>query len=941
MVEPPHTAKLRGLASGRSGVALALWGEPGIGKTYLARRILEALPFPGYTLEAGLPPAHWLRRLPPAQLPLWAQRLWQQVLEGQALEDKALVDLLGTWLAARAPAVLWVEDLHQSAWREVWELLAVRVRQLRGVGLLATSRSCPAPSFTSQRVRPLEKSGLAQLLPGLPPEAYEWIYRHSRGNPLFTLEYARSLQRQGCLWWSEGRWCWYEPNPGLRHPVTLEGVVSQALQPVWASRPQAETLLALGLSGPLDDRAALARALGYAPEDLEQHIRALEGLGLLREGQPFHPLLVEVAVREDPALGQSVARRLLLRLPEPPPALLAAARLQPEEAVLWLERGVASAQALAPLGGQLEDAPTLLRVARALAHLPNQALPIARKAYRLALDASATLPEGQTCLEARELLIELLLEVRSLDEARTLLETAPAPPKRLWARLLFEERRFEELVALWHGEEPSESDLRLLCAALQALGRAEEAQALCTHRLARCTGAKAGFIWHALGNLHTHQAQYAAAARAYERALEAFGPENRAALGIRLNLVYVYECLGETERALEAAQDLVRRTAEWGLTNRHFDARQKLARVLITLERLEEAEAQLLALREELLRLDEPVILAFVEGNLAEILRHRNPSAALWHARQAVSAAQRSKDPFALGYALNCAALSEAIHGDPELALRRAEEARHLAQRTQRAGSLAGALLAGGIAHLRAGREAQARADLAEAERIFAAVGNPRGLEEVRRWLEGKEIYTPPAALRLEVLGPTRLGGVPLSAKLEALLLHLLEARIQGREGCSLPELLDALYPGLDEPQARHALHQLIYRARRRFGNGLICQVPQGYALGAVTSDAEEFLREPNPHLWRGSYPGDGFVRAQLIERLRHLVERVIQADPLEAERLARLLVEMEPYDDQAWDLLLRAVPPSIRQAVHREACRRFREVGQAFPPMDAVIPRQ
>jgi MoxR-like ATPase len=68
-MEPPHIAKLRGLASGRSGVALALWGEPGIGKSHLARRILEALPFPGYALEAGLPPSHWLRWLPPAQLP--------------------------------------------------------------------------------------------------------------------------------------------------------------------------------------------------------------------------------------------------------------------------------------------------------------------------------------------------------------------------------------------------------------------------------------------------------------------------------------------------------------------------------------------------------------------------------------------------------------------------------------------------------------------------------------------------------------------------------------------------------------------------------------------------------------------------------------------------------------------------------------------------------
>jgi hypothetical protein len=331
-------------------VALALWGEPGIGKSHLARRILEA---------------------------------------------KALVDLLGTWLSARAPVVLLVEDLYHSAWREVWELLAVRVRRLRRVGLVVTSRTRPSPSFTPHRVRPLEKPELAQLLPSLPPEAYEWIYRHSRGNPLFALEYARLLQRQGHLWLSEGRWCRREPGPDPGYPVALEAVLSVALQPVWGSRPVATTLLALGLSGVWDDRAALARALGYAPEDLEEHMRALEDLGLLREGRPFHLLLVEVAVREDPALARSVARRLLSQLRDPPPALLATARLQPEAAD-WLERGGPGAQVLAATAGLLEDAPALLRVARALAHLPAQTLPIARKAYRLAL---AT--EEPTCAEAR------------------------------------------------------------------------------------------------------------------------------------------------------------------------------------------------------------------------------------------------------------------------------------------------------------------------------------------------------------------------------------------------------------------------------------------------------------------------------------------------------------------------------------------------------------
>lgn len=90
---------------------------------------------------------------------------------------------------------------------------------------------------------------MARLLPGLPVEAVDLIHGKSRGNPLFALEYARLLRRQGHLWQGEGGWYWREPGPDPAHPTLLEAVLSVALQPVWPSRGRGEVLLALGSPG--------------------------------------------------------------------------------------------------------------------------------------------------------------------------------------------------------------------------------------------------------------------------------------------------------------------------------------------------------------------------------------------------------------------------------------------------------------------------------------------------------------------------------------------------------------------------------------------------------------------------------------------------------------------------------------------------------------------
>ena len=112
--------------------------------------------------------------------------------------------------------------------------------------------------------------------------------------------------------------------------------------------------------------------------------------------------------------------------------------------------------------------------------------------------------------------------------------------------------------------------------------------------------------------------------------------------------------------------------------------------------------------------------------------------------------------------------------------------------------------------------------------------------------------------------------------------------RIAGRFGLSQLEPTDALYPDAHEGDAARSLQQLEFQTRKCLGASLPIRCGDGYALGAVTSDAEAFLETDDTRLWRGSYlanagTGDEVVAGALHHALRMRMEASLEAEPAEA----------------------------------------------------------
>ena len=179
--------------------------------------------------------------------------------------------------------------------------------------------------------------------------------------------------------------------------------------------------------------------------------------------------------------------------------------------------------------------------------------------------------------------------------------------------------------------------------------------------------------------------------------------------------------------------------------------------------------------------------------------------------------------------------------------------------------------------------------------------------------------------------------------KRKELLALLLEARIAGHPELSRLELTNALYPGFEETEGVAGLKNLTYQVRQALGAGCIATTPGGYALGAVTSDAEAFLRDGDTGLWRGAYLEDvevavrgERVRDALYTSLQERAHDLLERDPLESARLGRVLLEADPYDQATLRFTLEALRCSRNhrglQRVYSEASARMLEVGEVLP---------
>lgn len=502
--------RLKSVVLKRVGLALALTGEPGIGKTHLAQQLLRETPCRSFSFRALTPLSTWLRGLPhPDRLPAWAEPLLLKLQKGEALDGQRTAEALGAWLAALAPVVLYLEDIHEASPEGLeWvQALAALTLRTKGVALLVTSRNPPPEPFEAYRLMPLSPEASQRLLEAemgshLPSAALTWIYERAQGNPLFSLEYLRYLARQGFLW-SDGRqWHWRPPEVGTL-PLTVEALLEQWLREVARTPTLRQALESKALLGPGADPGVWARVAELSLEELRMAQMALRRQGVLGDEELAHPLYQEVILRGLlPPQRRAYAQRALeaLKVENPGAAVefLQEAGIDRKAAMDLLNRAAQSAKA----------AGNVLQVARLQARMVAYADPDERG--RLALEAAQIL-QHHHLQEARRLTevvlqsptassqavylhAHLMARLGSFPDLQRLLAGLPRPLREqidLHALSISTHNiagNHQTALEIWnaHSElhtNPTLELLRAVAASALACGQMEQAQALCAKGL--------------------------------------------------------------------------------------------------------------------------------------------------------------------------------------------------------------------------------------------------------------------------------------------------------------------------------------------------------------------------------------------------------------------------------------------------------------------------
>jgi tetratricopeptide (TPR) repeat protein len=198
---------------------------------------------------------------------------------------------------------------------------------------------------------------------------------------------------------------------------------------------------------------------------------------------------------------------------------------------------------------------------------------------------------------------------------------------------------------------------------------------------------------------------------------------------------------------------------------------------------------------------------------------------------------------------------------------------------------------------------------------------------------------------RLEVLGTMQISSAGVISavkgqKRKELLAVLLEARIAGRSEVKTLELIDALYPHSLEEEAQVSLRQTVFKTRAAHGGSIISTTANGYALGGISSDAEEFLATKNTQLWRGTY-FDGLsaseeIREMLTWACQNQSQHILETNPKEVARVMRILLESDPYDLVTLKMACNALRSDNNhrtlQRVYSDTRAKLLEVGEVLP---------
>lgn len=1013
MALPPLLQRLQRVRSRRAGLALAIWGEAGVGKSHLLTRLSSALPFGLLKLHASVPLAELAQAIPAGpRLPTWVARNLERLRAGQhASPGPTLIAAL----SAMAPVALALEDLHEAEPERsvLVEELAAVVRRSRGVALLTSSRHPPSTAFDGLRLLPLEPAGSEALLQnhagaGLPPEATAWIYARAKGNALFSLAYFRLLADTGHLWNDGRRWRWRAPA-GEPMPLTVEALIEMQLSPLLLDQTLAKVIRSRAVLAHGVSDGAWAEVAGLPRPTWLQARAALERAGVI-VGEAFvHPLYGEVVLRSLPEdEHRSMARTALAALDHDPTAAVAyleAAGLDAEERSQRYLAAEAAARAAS-------DAPAAARhlakaaecaegeASGALALGAAQALmgvDIERAAH-FAERAASRLSDPSEALRSWSLALATL---GRHQEAQVVLGRMPGPflqsldgfQHRI--ALLYTSARHQDLLVLWranpslHGACDVTTVHRIIGSYI-ACGQLDDATSLVSARTADdgLSHADRAELEEMHSRLCFFHGDYAKAKMHIDEALRLVPdalPQKRA--GWLRNRAVMLQCLAEVHESMPDLEEALSAFAEAGnsiyyaqtlvmISHAHFECGDYDR----TQERLEEA-------LDIFRRVDPQPFHINALALLVEVCVHRDSAPHRFLARKYADEAVAVCSELGDAESEAVTALLLASVAQEHEALKRADEA--LGKWLEQGGTPEGTLNAYVLrakALERAGRPEEALRALdrakelarehgliGEEHKVGLNVDRLRGdrASAMRRlaWFEDRGLghganlalraFPAPAGasapavktpvLWLQVLGPMQMAGEGGSASIRGpkrrdLLAALLSARITGRSEVTQLELLDLLYPGDPEAAAATALKQLVFQMRKRWGQTVLVSTANGYALGHVASDAEDFLRSGETGAWRGPclHEVDGerceVARSLLYHALAQAADRLLGHDPLEAVRLARLLMEADPYDLNALDLTLRALQAAgdgrAIERVYSQACLRLAEMGTVMPEL-------
>ncbi len=1012
--------------SKRGNMLLGIWGEVGVGQSWLIRQLLSEMPCQNSKVLSTVSITEIIPKLPqPKRLPLWVENSLGHISSNKSVDNLTAVDTLVALLVALAPFVLYIEDLHKASPEGIslWAKLAKAISNSRGVALITSSHIEPLEGFESYRLEPLTTEETAKLIDAeaqsiLPKAAHAWIYERSQGNPLFTLEYFRYLTRLGHLWSDGQRWRW-RPPAGEFMPTSVEALIAQLLRSATTSSKVQVALAAKALL-PSDAPDNLwAEITGLEPKTFQESRLKLENQGILIANKFAHSLMQEVAQREVPQVQcNQLARKAidLLKADQPKEAafFVEKAELDSHDAQQILKRAAESARAL---GNELEVASFLARAAsyakgseqadlalEAAKLLSSTNVSEAAKMAQLALIAN---PNN---VEAVFLRASLLSSLGQGEEAEQLLQSLP--PEKLsepdWLETLIAVRvnRYDYSGAweLWL-EHPEIHSLASIATcvhigrSLTQLGMFVEAKAFFKDAMNAPDLAPLdkAFLLSNYAIIPLTEGDFDAALHSFNSVLETYNAvtlnttiynsmQQELATSLSNRSLVLYR-LGHFHEAIADLEAYLQIVGKQGNGRKYTEGQVNLGSYLIEVGKFENAEELLIESRDVLERSNNIRWLVIVEQTLVQLYLDWAPpygaALSLRHASTAEMYARRTQSPPLLAEALYFVSRAEAEHGQAERALKLVEEMQAIANDLGEAHLKAIGTWVRGLAFEKLGQQELAIENLTKAvsdmksldhepfshrlaleiDRIkgdaasaanrlthFESIGNSNWLNITYRYfpqlVEAPETTKTVSPIYLRVLGPIQieLNGEPFNYKTQRgkfLLALLLEARIAGRSEVSQLDLLDNLYSDMDEKRATSALKQLIYRLRSNLGSAAITRTNNGYALGDVDSDAEDFLSSGKADLWRGSYLQDldeswsSSTSDALYHELRLHIKK-LKEGPKEVTRLVEFLLQANPYELEILVFCLNALQATSNKTaierIYQQSCKQFDEVGEQLP---------